>query len=185
MGSRVSISKKAARAVLDLAEMGTKLHNLGNGAGTELLRGLNELRDALRPKVSKPSRLASRKTKKARRESRRDETARIRAEVFKRADGRCELLCGRLATDLHHVLGRVRVEQHMCNTLAACRECHRAITDNKPSAEYWLAAQAQVLEALAHRDPQYAETARKLRDRIEAKGLVGAAWAMAAHQVRP
>lgn len=79
---------------------------------------------------------------KARREKKRltknEETTVIRAQVFARAEGMCEMGCGSQAMELDHAFGRIRVPQAASNCLALCHICHRQKTNNAPSATYWL-----------------------------------------------
>jgi 5-methylcytosine-specific restriction endonuclease McrA len=82
---------------------------------------------ALRP--ARARRVLKKKTKK-------EQTSEIRAEVFARAFGACEM-CGAPATELEHAFGRVRVPQAVSNCLALCRGCHVARTNSRPSALYW------------------------------------------------
>jgi hypothetical protein len=96
-------------------------------------RWLEAIDLALKPRRSlKPARQRRAEKKKTKKE----ETAEIRAAVFERAKGLCEM-CGTFATDLEHAFGRVRVPQKVSNCLAICRPCHRARTNNQPSAEHW------------------------------------------------
>jgi 5-methylcytosine-specific restriction endonuclease McrA len=65
--------------------------------------------------------------KLAERAAKNEETTAIRAEVFRRAGGFCEL-CGILPpTDMHHLesgIGRRRQMQAVSNCVAICRLCH-------------------------------------------------------------
>jgi hypothetical protein len=65
--------------------------------------------------------------------------------------------------ELHHALGRVRAKQALENCLWLCRSCHDAITHNRPSAAYWLDAQARRFHELGCR-----ETLRILEARLDA-----------------
>ena len=83
----------------------------------------------------------SRKTLKARKDrAHRLATAKLRAAVFLRANGRCES-CGKphpVAMD--HFLGgsgRRRQQQSYENTWALCSRCDSNRTHNVPSAEFW------------------------------------------------
>jgi predicted restriction endonuclease len=68
----------------------------------------------------------TRKAKAEKRAARNERMASIRDEVFKRADGRCEL-CGIPASEAHHVLGGPqRRERESADTvLALCQGHHR------------------------------------------------------------
>lgn len=88
---------------------------------------------ALRPKRSVAP---ARKRRVAKKKTRKEETALLRAAVFARADNKCEV-CGAEATDLEHAFGRVRAKQSTSNCLALCRPCHVARTNSRPSAAFW------------------------------------------------
>jgi hypothetical protein len=125
--SRVSLSTKSARALLAIARCTTNPLLSGDK------RAVEELEAALSPR---PKSSAVRKTEEKKR-SKAAELRDIKAAIFARSKGLCEFLCGRAAVDPHHAFGRVRVKQSERNCLAACRTCHRALTDNNPSAAFW------------------------------------------------
>jgi 5-methylcytosine-specific restriction endonuclease McrA len=85
--------------------------------------------------------------KRNRKAEKNAETARIREAVWRRADGNCEgwviartsfpVRCPSVATEMHHIFGRIRVKQSEDNCAALCRACHRACGGNKPSARAW------------------------------------------------
>lgn len=154
----VRISLKTARALLEM---------LGEHPWSDnqqaVLRAGEELRAAMAPKRSKavsgPTRRQARETKRL---TKKEETAAIRAEVLRRAEGICELCESAGADDLHHAFGRVRQRQSVSNTLAVCRPCHRALTNNVGGAAHWLD-----LQAMRFRNLGYAETARLLDARCQ------------------
>ncbi len=142
--SRVSISARAAKLLLGVAdgllEEGLVLHSYEVDA-------INELRSALAPKKVKPW-ATTKKIKAAKKKTKREETAEIRARVMARAGGVCEICeYTPVSLDLHHGFGRVRVRQSVENTLAICRNCHQLLTNNDPSGEYWW---TRVADAFAH-----------------------------------
>lgn len=137
---RISISLKTARAIVRaLDEAGEFL------AATVA----EELRAAMKPK---PAVKSAERRRSAKRATKKEETADIRAAVMERAGGACEI-CGAHETnlsplELHHALGRVRARQAAENCLASCRSCHRNITENRPSADVVLLNQAAVFGRL-------------------------------------
>jgi hypothetical protein len=146
----VKVPANAARVALQLLE---------ERQGFLYSDAAEHFRAALKPR---PVSSARRKTAQKKR-TRKEETARIREAVFARSLGLCEFHCGREPTDLHHAFGRVRVRQSERNCLAVCRECHRALTDNKPTAAHWWAYVAFAFRRLGFN----AEEA-KARARLEA-----------------
>lgn len=135
------------------------------------MRAVEQFRAALKPKravsASRVRRVAKRKTKK-------EETAEIRAEVFARAGKQfitgatlCEACDIRRATDLHHGFGRARVAQAAENCLAVCRPCHDLFTQVTGGApEAWeMAARAFASLGLL----ESARLAQKARDWAQAK----------------
>lgn len=146
------ISKRAAKALLDavVKKIGTHDYSIRQAA--------EELERALKPKRSVKASRVRRETKRL---TKKEETASIREAVFARAEGICELCECAGADDLHHAFGRVRQRQSVANTLAACRGCHRALTNNVGGAAHWLDLQARRFRNLG-----YAETARLLEARL-------------------
>lgn len=66
--------------------------------------------------------------------------ARQRALLFQRGRGRCELECGALATEAHHVFGRRNqiaepMASHVTLLAALCSDCHRRVTVEPASAD--------------------------------------------------
>lgn len=103
-------------------------------------REVTELRAALaKLSRSRPRKAAAQKVKTAKRKTRREETAEIRAAVMERADGYCEACPMRdlLPLELDHAFGR-RGEQSHRTCWALCRWCHKSKTLNQPSAAEWL-----------------------------------------------
>lgn len=74
------------------------------------------------------------------------EYARIRAVVLVRDKGRCRLLCGRAATDTHHILYRSQGgPDETWNLISLCRWCHDLVHSEGP--EKWRATLHQMAEA--------------------------------------
>lgn len=67
----------------------------------------------------------------------RKETALLREQLFRRAEGGCENCRLRPAEEMDHFWGR-REEQHIHNTWALCRTCHQEKTANHPTARHWV-----------------------------------------------
>ena len=89
----------------------------------EILRPFGPLRHKRIPSVKAPG-----KTKEERREERNTRAAEIRAEVMKRADGRCEW-CQRdgFVLEWAHVIdgnGSRRAHESVETTAAVCADCH-------------------------------------------------------------
>ena len=98
---------------------------------------------ALRSSKASRFRTTRRKAVKAEKKTKALETSEIRRAVFLRADGRCEICLASRPAELHHAFGRIRVRQSISNCLAVCNWCHRAVTENDPSAAEcwgWIAA---------------------------------------------
>lgn len=144
MSAQVKLSLKAARELLQVACLKDPFRPESSRAQDELQHAIakSERSSATRRKLKQP--------KAERKASKREETRAIRAIVMDRAQSRCELCrYPAVSLDLHHALSR-RVPQAVSNCLAACRDCHRRITDNNPSAAYWLELQRQVFASLGH-----------------------------------
>lgn len=123
------------QALLALEENTRSQWSLGYpGAGG----AANELAAALKPKRSVKL-AATRRT--AKRETKKEETARIREAVMARCAGYCEW-CGTAGPDrrleLDHFFGRVRVQQSERTCWMLCPACHFSKTRNVPSATVWL-----------------------------------------------
>lgn len=86
---------------------------------------------------------AAKSEKRAKKASKRGETAAIREACEKRAEGFCECGCGIPLTgpgrraELDHFFGR-RVPQSVRTCWLLTYQCHWEKTDNSPSAAYWL-----------------------------------------------
>jgi 5-methylcytosine-specific restriction endonuclease McrA len=122
----------------------------------------------------------SREAKKEKRLSRKEHRAAVRAEVFARADGRCEVA---LLTEMRRCSGPAQEWDHFWSrrdpkdetieaTWALCFNCHRRKTDNDPSRTDWLgsfyfhAAQhgyegqmVRAMNAIGHERAQHRRTA--------------------------
>lgn len=158
--SRVSISAKSARRLLDLLQMA------GNAMDMHVVA---ELCAVLSPK---PKSSARKKTETKRRKK-GAETKLIRGAVMARAGGRCEncnLPESRAPLELDHQWGRGRIRQESHNCWALCRSCHRAKTDNNPSRVAWLEAFRLHASRCGYR-----EEAAKARRYIEAEQALEAA----------
>jgi hypothetical protein len=136
--SRVSISRKSARALVDEFP--------GGGAYD---RAMAELRAAL----SKTRRLSEKrrpalKAKAAKKRGKGEETKEIRAAIVARSGGHCEI-CRCPGSEMHHALGR-KVQQSVANCAWLCRTCHADISHNRPSALAWFTEQAQLFESLCY-----------------------------------
>jgi hypothetical protein len=156
--TRVSLSVKHARALWGL------LPNISD-VSPEESRAMAELSRQLAPR---PKSSAAKRTEKRRR-TKREETSAIYEQVAKRAGWWCEN-CNRTLDALNpgemdHQLGR-RVPQSIENCWMLCRTCHRAKTENRPDAEYWLRA----IASHAHRHGHY-RTGAEVRRRLD--GIVG------------
>lgn len=151
------ISKRTAKAAI------SALSGEFPGHGGDWEKAAEEIRKAVAPKKFVK---AAKVRKWVKRAIKRDETAAIRETVRARAEGGCEL-CPDLGAELHHALGR-RVRQGAENCLWLCRNCHRAITVNRPSAAYWLEAQGAKFNSLGHSDTAVALFNR--RDFVLARG---------------
>ncbi len=112
------------------------------GSGAQ--QAVRELREAMKPKRHV---VAHRKERAKKTRTKAQETAVIRALVFERAEGICELCETAGADELHHAFGRVRARQSHRNCIASCRDCHRHLTRNHPSAAYWLERQIKHFKA--------------------------------------
>lgn len=156
----VKLSARDARYILAVL----RSEGLDRGPAAETLRA------ALKPK---PISSARRKTK-ARRESKREETARIRRAVFARDDYRCVhcgcIDCEAAPLQLDHFFGRGKEPQTVRNCWTLCAVHHRHKTDGVPTASFWLEAFA--IHAECH---GYRAEAAKARSRLEALTLVEAA----------
>lgn len=165
---RISISAKDARAIVAAAtEDGADADAYG--------RAIERIRRALAPRPEKPQRKATRAAKQSKREAKNAETARIRAEVVKRADGCCEACVRRLSPqfdpgELDHFWGRGKAPQSVANCWLLCRLCHRRKTDSLPARTYWL----ERFETHARFHGHMAE-ARKARSTIDSLALADAA----------
>jgi 5-methylcytosine-specific restriction endonuclease McrA len=116
----------------------------------------------VRRKVSPADRLYDGETQAQRRERERkdhvEETARIRALVWRRSDGRCEnpecrtfLGDGESSGELHHTergAGRRRQQQRAENCIRLCGQCHRRCTANDPDRAAWRRLEGIALSAL-------------------------------------
>ena len=78
-------------------------------------------------------------------------TARLRAQVFLRAEDACES-CGRFidfaSGRLDHFFGRAKVAQSPSNCWALCVDCDARKTVSDPSSAFWL--ERFILHAIRH-----------------------------------
>lgn len=93
------------------------------------------------PRKPKPMAVERKKAKAAKKATKREQRADVRALVMARSLGLCEACVKDLTPadpgELDHFFGKARAESvESCWLL--CRACHRAKTDNKPSAAWWL-----------------------------------------------
>lgn len=130
-----------------------------------LCRDASALLQRLPPKRSVR---AARKTKAKKDKVHAEDTSAIRAIVFDRAHGRCEMCKGAEPTDLQHCLGRVKRPQAVGNCLAICRPCHREATKKTHEA---LGLQIARLVAMGHLDAakDLALLQRWLKSKAEAR----------------
>lgn len=127
----VRISWKTAQLILG------SFPNDWVGQGT-VGRAFAELRAAMAPRKSVKA-AATRRT--AKRASKKEETAAIRAAVMKRAGKYCEACLSFCPSpEMDHFFGRVRAAQSERSCWSLCRLCHREKTNNAPSAAHWLEA---------------------------------------------
>lgn len=125
-----------------------------------------EFEQALRGSPKKKlARKVNSAAKRASRQLKNWNTAEIRRQVVNRADFHCECGCGFWlqfdAGQLDHFWGRGKVRQSVKNTWLLAAHCHRAKTNNEPSATHWLAAYAAHSEKNGHVDEW-----RKASDRL-------------------
>lgn len=160
----VRLSHKIAKALVAMAKT--------SPSRIYFEREVAEAERALKPRPVSSYRV--RKEKK--RGTKRQETARIREAVMRRADGKCECGCGGDTMglgplELDHFWGRGKEPQTVENCWALSRWHHRLKTENKyPGREGWLRAFA------AHCDRHgYAAEAAKARARLESLNLIDAA----------
>lgn len=143
-------------------------------SGARLVQDSEAFDALLRAVQTKPAVRQRRLEKKGRKASKREETARIRAEVFARADGRCEHCSFALDNngpgEMDHFFGRGKERQTVRNCWALCRLCHRRKTNNWPDAALWLRA----FFNHAHRLEFWTEAA-KARARLESISLMNEA----------
>jgi rubredoxin len=154
MSGRVSLSRRCVQSLLNLASTGSSAYV------QHWKREADELRAALVPKAKSwraPAKKAKAEKKAAARAEKNAETSRIREEVFKRADGRCEH-CGWSFKVSHgemdHAVGRGKAQQTLENCWALCPMCHREKTNNDPSAAHWLEAFAEHCNTYGYRVEQ-------------------------------
>lgn len=134
MTASVRISAKDARDIL-------AFFHEDNTPPPFLCPTIDRIRAALKPSQKKKLvRKANKAARETKTKSKRDETAQIRGVVFKRAEAcsppwamgpACEVCRARLASEMHHAMGRVWVKQSERNCLAVCGRCHKRITDNR------------------------------------------------------
>lgn len=155
--TRISLSARSARALL-------ANRSIREDFDPALRRAREELEAALKPKRSKAP---ARARREAKRKTKRELFDAIKRQVFARSGGKCELCGVRVASDPHHVFGRVRVPESVSNVIAVCRRCHDAITQSKPSAAHWQREQIHHLEAYG-----YTEEARRMRALLESESLI-------------
>lgn len=96
----------------------------GLGAPARVVEAIDRLTARKVPRL--PRVKAPGKSADDRRKERNERAAAIRAEVFKRANGRCECCCSRTPAEWHHVIGggARRAEESVETTAAVCVFCH-------------------------------------------------------------
>ena len=162
MAARISISARDA-SVLVSAVYAYCIPPDGT-LGGEIGRVYAALKDAIAANARKSARQSPRRrARDAKGLSEKERMAALRAEVFARAEGRCEYLfivgatavrCDLPADDLEHVFGK-RTEHDKFSPeccLAVCRQDHRKKTDSEPSAEVWQDICRDTLFALGFKD---------------------------------
>lgn len=143
--------------------------------GEDLTREVQDLRITLVGSLGRRPASSARRKTRAKRETKREATRRIRAAVANRAGLECECGCGRWfrgvggEAQLDHFEGKARNESaESCWLIRA--DCHEWKTRNSPSASHWLKL------FVRHCDRHgYAEQARRTRDRlafVEARELL-------------
>jgi len=166
MSASIRLSRRTAINILAMAANFAAVHGKDSTAQT---RALAELERALAPR---PRSSAVRKTEWKRR-SKSAELKVIRVEVEKRAGGKCENCGARFSpaspAELDHQFGRVRAKQSVRNCWMLCRPCHRARTNNSPSATWWWARISTWAHALNYRATM--EAACVLAEKHEARGI--------------
>jgi 5-methylcytosine-specific restriction endonuclease McrA len=166
MSPRVSISLKSAQSLLLLAR-----HNGAYGREWAELRSAIDRCTRVRPGLKKAK--ATREKKK--REKAKD-TKSIVAECAVRSPDVCECGCGVVFTpaahaQLDHFFGRVRAKQSAQNCWRLRPECHRAKTNNQPSAAYWLQKFVKHAEKHGYGE-EFRMAARRLRSiEIQEEGV--------------
>lgn len=102
-------------------------------------------------------------------------TKRLRAQVFLRAEDKCEA-CGRYIDEasgrLDHFFGRAKAAQAPSNCWALCVDCDTRKTVNAPSAAWWLGQ--FILHATRYGFTAEAERAGAKLQTLQAKRLVAA-----------
>jgi 5-methylcytosine-specific restriction endonuclease McrA len=132
----VRLSLKSAKVLLGL--LSSVSANLQSPSDRRVIA---ELESAVVPHRPKPLRAERLKKKRAKRVSKREKRAEVREAVMNRSVGLCEACVKDLTLtdpgELDHFFGKARAESvESCWLL--CRACHRAKTDNNPSAAWWL-----------------------------------------------
>lgn len=134
VSASVRISLKTARALL--SHLDTKPWGIPESCGEEIRREIA----ALARKSLKKS--PARKEKRAKRETKKDETTALREMLLRRAGGQCESCCGGFTpaddAEMDHFWGRGKQRQSKANCWLIHRSCHRAKTDNRPDVGWWL-----------------------------------------------
>lgn len=97
----------------------------------------------------------------------------VREQVFARAAGVCECGCAQPLGEgeLDHFFGRAKADETVAACWALRRDCHRAKTDNRPSAVQWLLK--FIRHSGIHAGSGYATAGARAQQQLEWKSAKG------------